>query len=377
MSFLDNVKANKPGIGGGVNPFATGGAALNNKTADNPFAPKTTTTPTKPATAPVFNPATGVGTQNMPKPGAPIGAPGVPRSPGMASPKAPTMPKPGAPAPTAPKAEEKAEVKNETKEVSTEEIIQDIKDTKITVPQEKVNTETKTDDKKEEPKTTATKKEETKTVNKPKSNSRSRNSKSKTTAKKEETKETTENIVDSPEEAAVVENLFKMPNTTIKYSEAVQAVKSKFVDEEWEDFRAEAIKESDEIIIEQDMQEGAVKKTIARLNTLREKIWVSFVDTKSLFESLSSKEVEGVIERVKFASLEGSNETSRKKAGILAVMNYETPEGETINLYELYDETRSRFYFLKSLMDTIQYKSNVLITMQSAIKVQKNQINNQ
>lgn len=372
MSFLDNVKANKPGIGGGVNPFAsTGGTKMTNN--NNPFAPKAPATPAAP-----FNIAVGPGALATPaKPGVPMGKPsfpGTPKAPGMAAPKPGVAPKPAAPitptpAPVEAKTETKEEIKEtdaSVKEVSTEEMIKDIKETKVETPAEtKAAEETKVESK-TETKTEA--KKETKKETK---------SKSRKTASRKKTEEsTTKEVVDSPEAAETIEALFKMPTTTVKYPEAIQAIKSKFVDEDWENFRKQIIAESDEIVIESDMQEGAMKKTIAKLNALREKIWVDFIDTKSLFESLSNKDTEGLIERVKFASLEGSNETVRKKAGVLAVMNYVTPEGEKINLYEVYDETKNRFYFLKSVMDTIKYKSDVLITMSSAIKMEKNHSNN-
>ena len=366
MSFLDNVKANKPGIGGGVNPFATAGGTKMSNSTNNPFAPKAPATPS----APTFNIAVGPGGPGVPtKPGAPIGKPSfpsVPKAPGM------TAPKPGlTPNPTITSAP--VETK---KEVSTEEIIKDIKETKVEEPKEvnatvketKAKTETKEEVKAEaNTEVKVDNKKEAKKETKPKTRRGS--------SKKKAEETTTKEVIDTPEVTETIEDLFKMPTTTVKYSEAIQAIKSKFVDEEWENFRKEVIEESDNIVIESDMQEGAMKKTIAKLNALREKIWVYFVDTKSLFESLSNKDTEGLIERVKFANLEGSNETVRKKAGVLAVMNYVTPEGEKINLYEVYDETKNRFYFLKSVMDTIKYKSDVLITMSSAIKMEKSHSN--
>jgi|GEM_PF-5056573 hypothetical protein len=360
MSFLDNVKANKPGIGGGVNPFATSGGTKMTNNPNNPFAPKGTSAPAAP-----FNIAVAPGA--MPnKPSAPVGAPsfsGVPKAPGMAAPKPGVAPMPTKPAtsPIPTKADTKeeakaeAEVKDKAKEVSTEEMIKDIKETTV-----EESATTKVD----------TKKESTEDKKATKTKSR------RTSTRKKAEETTTKDVVDTPEVTETIETLFKMPTTSVKYSEAIQAIKSKFVDEEWENFRKEIIEESDKIVIESDMQEGAMKKTIAKLNALREKIWVNFVDTKSLFESLSNKDTEGLIERVKFASLEGANETIRKKAGVLAVMNYVTPEGEKVNLYEVYDETKNRFYFLKSVMDTIKYKSDVLITMSSAIKMEKNHSNN-
>jgi hypothetical protein len=368
MSFLDNVKANKPGIGGGVNPFATSGGTKMTNSTNNPFAPKGTPAPAAP-----FNIAVAPGAVPS-KPAAPIGKPsfpGVPKAPGMAVPKPGAVPAPvkpatsPTPAPVEAKADTKEEVKEKAKEVSTEEMIKDIKETKVEEPTA-AQAETKKEAVEEKKATKA--KAETKKETKTKSR--------KTSTRKKAEEATTKEVVDTPEVTETIETLFKMPTTSIKYSEAIQAIKSKFVDEEWENFRKEVIEESDKIVIESDMQEGAMKKTIAKLNALREKIWVNFVDTKSLFESLSNKDTEGLIERVKFASLEGANETIRKKAGVLAVMNYVTPEGENVNLYEVYDETKNRFYFLKSVMDTIKYKSDVLITMSSAIKMEKSHSNN-
>lgn len=369
MSFLDNIKTNKPGVGSGVNPFATGAMKANNS---NPFAAKTTSAPAAAAPANPFNiAATPAATGVVPKAGAvkkPAAPTSIPTSapkgvPTTAAPKSPVMP--SVPTPVAPVVEEKA------KDVSTEEIVKDMQEMTVEEPKVEAPVEEKVE--------TAVKeevaepvKEEAVTEVKEEKKTRSR----KTSSRKKTTKTVTEDVIDAPTEADLVETLFKMPSTTVKYAEAIQAIKSKFVDEEWEAFRKEIIAESDDIVIESDMQEGAMKKTIAKLNALREKVWVNFVDTKALFESLSNKDTEGLIERVKFASLEGTNETSRKKAGVLAVMNYVTPEGEKINLYEVYDETKNRFYFLRSVMDTIKYKSDVLITMSSAIKMEKGHTNN-
>lgn len=356
MSFLDNIKANKMGSGAqaGVNPFASNVGARPATPGTNPFANKTSAAPSpvKPTT-----PAT-----TAVKPMAP--APGIrPAAPSFATPATPTISKPSAPvAPTAP-VEEKTipvapvEEKVAPKEVNAEELVKDMNDMKIEEPAAAPKKEVATEEKVE-------------TEEKPKAKPKKAATRKRNTAKAKE--ETPVDTV-SDEEAETVERLFKMPTTAMTYAEAVKAIRNNnFVDEEWEAYRASLIEEADNIIIESDMQEGAVKKTLAQLNTLRDKIWIAFNDTKTILDGISSKDNEGLIERVKFINLEGSNETNRKKAAVLAVMNYVTPEGDKINLYEVYDETKARLTFLKSLMDTIDYKSRILVTTLGAIKAQKN-----
>ena len=234
-------------------------------------------------------------------------------------------------------------VETDTSEVTTETIVQDIKTT---------DAETTTvEDKKEE----ATKKRTTR-----KSTSRAK-------------KKTEEVKLPEDNEETIINDLFTFPKSTIPYVEAIKTIDNAYVDEEWEKYRASLIEESDNILIEADMTEGALKKTIAQLNTLREKVWIAFNDIKHYYTTLSNKDVEGIIERIKYANYEGSNEIARKKAGVLAVMNYKDEHGNKINYYEIYDETKKRYIFLKSMMDTIQFKSDSLITMSASIKLEKGQ----
>ena len=368
MSFLNKIKNNSLGIT--TNPFTTGRKAENTVTTtpnvNDPFMAKTASAPKLGATPTTSNKPNFLGgvakpfSGGIPSPNKNATIPtmnkptGVPSAPGIA-------PKPSPVAPSTPKTEVKTEVKNI--DVSPQEMIKDME--QIEMKEAPQKEETKTDIESVEKKEVIVEEKSTKT-------------KAKTTRKRTATK-TKKTEVDEPineELADKIEAFFKMPKTTVKYSEAVQNIKGNFIDKNWEEFRSDIIAESDSIFIESDMQEGAIKKTISKLSTLREKIWVQFMSTKHLLESISNKDAEGLIERVKFVNLEGSNETARKKSGVLAVMNYKTDEGENINLYELYDETKDRFYFLKGVMDTVKYKTDVLITMSSALKLEKGHINN-
>lgn len=162
------------------------------------------------------------------------------------------------------------------------------------------------------------------------------------------------------------------PTTRVSYGEAMEAIRSGFVDPEWETFQESVEEQLTAIEIADDMNAGTLKAAIASLSKLRQTIWSPFQSTKSTFEMLSSKEPEGLIERIKKISLgDGTNDLQRKKAGVEACLNYVDPRSGThINLYEFLDETRMRYNFLKSTMDSIQYKTNVLITMSGALKLE-------
>lgn len=177
--------------------------------------------------------------------------------------------------------------------------------------------------------------------------------------------------VDAEKNEEKINELFKMPTTTIPYAQAMNEVSHRFIEEKWIAYREDIVQESDKITIEADMDEAAIKSTVAKLNALRERVWLEFSNIKTRLESISSKENEGLIERTKFLNAEGANDLLRKKSAVIAVMNFITPEGNKVNLYELYDETKERMEFLKSVLETITYKSNLLITMSSAVKIQK------
>lgn len=172
------------------------------------------------------------------------------------------------------------------------------------------------------------------------------------------------------------DDMVDVPRTRISYAEALEAVSSGFVDPEWEEFRAHIEEELANIEIKDDMHPGTLKLAIGELSKLRQEIWSPFQDIKTTFEHLSLKEPEGLIERIKKISLgDGTNDLQRKKAGVEACMNFVDPRsGAQVNLYELLDETRMRYNFLKATMDSIQYKTQILITMSGALKLEKDHL---
>ncbi|MED1125221.1 hypothetical protein [Bacillus atrophaeus] len=262
----------------------------------------------------------------------------------------------------APAKEEKAPAKKEKAPEKKEEPKEEVKEEakkeepkEEEVPEKDSEKKAQAKEEKREEKKEASKKAETK--KKPASSSKASNKKKTTAAAQQEEVE---------EELPA-----DIPTTTISFNEAVVSITSPFIDEEWNEFKQEVQEELSAIQITDDMNTGTLKIVISELSILREKIWFSYQESKNLYEHLSSKDPEGLIERVKRINLgKGNNDMERKKAGIMACMKYSTDAGD-VNLFEVLDETRMRYNFLKSVIDSIKYKTDVLITMNGALKLEK------
>lgn len=221
---------------------------------------------------------------------------------------------------------------------------------------EEVPVEETTTEEEQEPEVVEVKKEEKPKAAAPKKNNRRSAAKKKEVAHDETEEETT---------------FYEIPTTDMDYAEAVEAIRSPFRDQTWEAFREEIQNDLAGISVADDLNPGALKVVISELSILRDKIWFPLQEARTEFERYASKEPEGLIERVKrINSGSGNNETERRRSGILACMSYETPAG-AVNLYELMDESRERYAFLKAVDESIKFKKDILITMNGALKLEK------
>ena len=118
-----------------------------------------------------------------------------------------------------------------------------------------------------------------------------------------------------------------------------------------------------------DMGTSHLKQAISSLNELRDAVWPHYIKAKTMFENLTDKE-DGLLIRIRKLHSVGSNDAERKNNAALAVMTYKI-EDKNVNLYEVLDASRERYNFLKMLMDSIQYKSNAIITMLGNLKLEK------
>lgn len=312
--------------------------------------------------------------KGMPKP--PV--PGVGKPPVAGVPKKPAVP--GVPPTTTKKEEVKAEVKEEVKETKTPLtasknpfINPEAAKKTATQPKEEkaVDTEKPLEAKngpENEPANENKKPEEEPKEKKTTKKKASSRSKKKEEDKAEEKKEATDKVV-APSEMKV--EPIRIPTSEVTFEEAIAAIKSPFVSKEWEDFRADISARLDDIQITNEMNTSSLKAVLAELNELRSAIWKQFVDSKTYYENLTNKEPEGIIERIKRLNSVGSNAEQRKINGINAVINYKNENGQIVNLYEVLDEIRGRYNFLKGLMDIIQYKNNILVTMLGGMKLEK------
>lgn len=196
----------------------------------------------------------------------------------------------------------------------------------------------------------------------------------KATSKEIESKTIAERTVPIEIEDKIIVDI---PITDVSYEKAINLLRPSFVDEQWIEYKNSIDAKLGEIIIEDDMNPGTLKYVISKLSELRQEIWYNYQQTKTLYETLGSKEPEGLIERVKKIAYNPAdrNDMERKRTGIKACLEYVSPGTNTsINLFEVLDETRERYNFLKTVMDSISYKTNSLITMNGALKLEKSHL---
>lgn len=343
MSFLDKAKqqvSNRAGIKDKKNPIGNPFKKSESKVAPKSEVAKETSLPKAPGKLPGKMPG------NLPKPN---GLPG-------------NLPKPGH-LPTSKLgtkvenivekekvAEEKLEktipVKEEIKEVKEVKEVQEVKETPVA---QEIKEETIVEEKetvvKEEPKKEV--KENTKRSSKKKGSK-------KNAAKEESVKEATETF--NPE---------AFPTTEMPFAECISAIRTNFVDPEWEKYKETIQKDYTDIIIPSDANRMQLEDLISQLSALKDRIQFVFTDIKTNFELLVSKD-DGLIDQVKRMNATGSNAEERKINATKAVMSH-----NGINLYELSEELKSRYNFMKLIMDSIEFKKGVLLTMLSARKGDK------
>ena len=191
--------------------------------------------------------------------------------------------------------------------------------------------------------------------------------------KKAETKANAQTAIKEHKETVITTTVSEpvyIPETELNFADCVTAIKSNFVDQEWEEFRAKITTTMSEIVISNEMNKPQLHDLLSQIAILRDEISIVYNDTKTLYEGLTAKE-DGLIDRTKRLNAKGTNAEERKVSGTIAVMNYKSKEGHNINLFELLDETRARYNFLRTINESIEFKKAVLLTMLSSLKSEK------
>lgn len=348
-NFLDKAKQNAKDV---MNNQKGGNSPLN-----NPFINK----------AAQKAPAAVPGVPAAPKvPGVSIPKPPMPPKGGLPKPPVPPMPKPVAPKAPVEAEEPKKEVPVKEAPVAKEPVETKATEVKETVPAE-TKVEAKTETKNEEVKA-----EEKKAEPKKKAPAKS---KSKAKAKDEKKEEPKEEVKKDDSKEATVETVapaenVELPKSELTYAEAVTAIQTEYVDKEWTDFEEKTEKRYLSIFIPSNPTKPQINDLLSQINVFRDELIFTYNRTKSLYENLTLKD-EGLIDVVKRANAKGSNAEERKTSGLMAIMNYKTPNGEKVNLVELLSQTKIKYNFLKTVIDSLDYKKTVLLTELSSQKNEK------
>ncbi len=177
---------------------------------------------------------------------------------------------------------------------------------------------------------------------------------------------------EEPVEMGPIENY----TTQMSFEEALEAIKYPFENEEFEAMKLAIKEESNAIVISEDMNSIDAKRVSAQIAELHQKVWFDAQAVKTLYENLTAKDI-GLIDVARKAAEEGANESQRKRAGIVACTRY-IPAGsdEPINLFELSSYAREQYNFYTSVMSCLDFKKNVMISMNAALKIESNVLDN-
>lgn len=146
-----------------------------------------------------------------------------------------------------------------------------------------------------------------------------------------------------------------------------------FIDTEWQEKEKYFLDKVTNIRIEADMNPGTLKFTLADLCTLNDEVMPHYLEQKKIYDSLVNKDF-GSATAFKIANSTGSNSEERKRTGTLALMKAKI-NGQEINYISLINAVQMRYNSLNEIMKMIKYKSDICITMASAIKTEMQLVN--
>lgn len=158
----------------------------------------------------------------------------------------------------------------------------------------------------------------------------------------------------------------KVPaRSEMPYEEVISTVIISSAGQEWDAQVAELTSSLKAIAIEPDMNTATMKQAMADLVTLKDIIFSEYTLSKTILEATERK-----IDMVKGLNAKGSSADERKLNSLRACVAYEQ-DGININLFELLDVASAKHNFYNELMKQIEFKAKSLITMNGALKLEK------
>ena len=189
-----------------------------------------------------------------------------------------------------------------------------------------------------------------------------------TRKKNQESKEKSNNKSTQKQESSIkakFEPTLLPQRSTADYEELIANLVITSLGDEWDEMVDQVRAKLKSIQITPDMNATTMKQATAELATLRDELFYDASQSKTVFEGVIAK-----IDVVKGLNAKGSSPDERKLNSLKACVHY-SENGYDINLYELLEAARVKHNFYSEVMKQIEYKKNALITMNGALKIEK------
>ena len=173
-----------------------------------------------------------------------------------------------------------------------------------------------------------------------------------------------EEIPETPKED--VQEIEKSDISSTYYQSAIEYIERPIDDKDWLDFKENLKTKIDKIKIKSTLTPNLILPIISELDGLYSIAYEEHVKTKTALQNLTNKE-DGMLTVCKTINAKGSNESERKSSGMKAAQKYKLGN-KSVDLFELVAETRSRYYFLESILEQIKFKKDLLILVSSSFK---------
>lgn len=141
--------------------------------------------------------------------------------------------------------------------------------------------------------------------------------------------------------------------------------------DEWTNEKAKAEEEIRELIIDADMTPYEYTVLLAKIDTIKTDLLSRYLSAKSAHEQWFDKD--GFMEQVKTLKATGKNSEERRRSSMLACRRY-IPEGadKAVNLFDAGFFVKDRYTFYKGLLEHLESKRQLIITISAMLKIQIN-----
>jgi hypothetical protein len=120
------------------------------------------------------------------------------------------------------------------------------------------------------------------------------------------------------------------------------------------------------IVIPLDITPGVGKGILSRIDAFFSEVRIELGEVQG-----QKERVDSIIREWERTKAIGANETVRKKNATEALQEYPIDETQTVNLYEWQRLIYDRYFFLDSIIDTLNGKHSRLITVGGLLKLEK------